>query len=336
MINIIVIYNLPSLVEVVELLLQPTKANLRLVFLNLASTKVIDRVIPLQECSTDQGEPRAATTVNRRHALRARFGELITTNGERDVILLRALAQREGQGPRGVEVLAVHALLAVHQLGVVPAQVEVDRVDDLLRHGDAAGAGVEDGGAGSVHGPGGVGLGPGAFRVGGQRGLAIADDDGGVGALGREHVDGAQRRAPQLVGVLLAQRRVDDLAVDVLVLVAAADGQDAVLRAVVGHVGAVEEAEARAVELAVPQQRFHERGGGVLGDGREAEAEEAVGRDPAPAALVDREEGLVPLNGRGDAFRSAEDILGSPAGHAVTVNVGNLRERVQVNGGGRV
>lgn len=258
------------LIHIIKLLLQAAEAHARRVTLHAGAPKIKDRVVPLQELGANQREPTDAAVVDGRLALVARLVELVAAQGEgraRGGVLVGA--KREGQGPRRVHVPALHALLAGVELGEVPAEVEVDGVDDLGRDRDAAGARVEDGAAGVV-GPGRVGFGVGAGGVvdGGEQ--AVAHRDGRVGVVRREDVDGADGCPPELVGVFLREGDVNHVAVDVFVLVAGADAEDAVLRARVVGVGAVEESEARGVELVLPEERLDERGRFVLCDGGEA------------------------------------------------------------------
>jgi hypothetical protein len=70
------------LVQIVVLLLQPPESNSWLVLFYLVTTKVENRVIPMQERSSDQCKPDRTTWINGRHALLAPPGEFVTLNAK--------------------------------------------------------------------------------------------------------------------------------------------------------------------------------------------------------------------------------------------------------------
>lgn len=230
--------------------------------------QVKNTIVPPQTRRPNQREIVLSTSIQRRHTLPARLRRLITTDAKAGILtLIRTLAQCKRNSPRGIEVLAIHTLPARLEHRHIPNQSEVHRVGDLGQHAHTTRSCVEDGCTQAVHKSGDVCVRPDTLRISSVWQLARLHGHGGVVLFRDQDVDGAQRRAPQLIRIFFPQRREDDLAINVLVLLASAVGQHAVLHPCVGEVCPVEQREARLVELPVPQQRPDGGSRRSLGDG---------------------------------------------------------------------
>lgn len=254
----------------IPLLLQLPKADSWRIILNLARSEIIHRVVIPQKRGANKRKPILSAIVKRRHTLVARPDELISTDAERDVVLLGILSQCEGQCPRGIEVLAIHPLFALQQLCQIPAKVEVHSIEVLIWQRNATRTGVEHDRSGTILGPRSVGSRPHTFSVRSIGHGASLHDNSCVFLTYNQDINGPQRRAPELVWILFSQWRIHDFAVNVLLLFASADSQDTVLLALIGEIGAVEQAEPWLIELAVPEQCLNKRRGVRLSDTAES------------------------------------------------------------------